>query len=65
MVGDLTLIRPREAEVYALRNGQLSHFTADGKRSEPVSGTDCMRLAAEVFGMPALPVEEALRALAG
>jgi N-hydroxyarylamine O-acetyltransferase len=64
VVGDLTLIRLREDEVRALRNRQLSRFTADGRRSEPVEEAACARLAAEVFGMPGLPVEEALRALA-
>jgi N-hydroxyarylamine O-acetyltransferase len=64
VVGDLTLIRIREDTVYALRNGQLSCFTADGKRSEPASGAACARLAAEVFGVPDLPVEAALAALA-
>ena len=64
VVDDLTLIRLREDEVWALRRGQLSRFAAEGKRSEPVSVAACTRLAAEVFGMPGLPVEEALRALA-
>jgi arylamine N-acetyltransferase len=64
VVDDLTLIRLREDEVWSLRRGQLTQFTADGKRSEPASRTDCARLAAEVFEMPNLPVDEALRALA-
>jgi arylamine N-acetyltransferase len=64
VVGDLTLIRLREGEIWALRQGQLSHFTVDGKWSEPVATPACARLAAEVFGMPGLPVDEAVRALA-
>ena len=64
VVDDLRLVRCRDDEVYALRSGQLSHFTPAGKRSHPVSGASCVRLAAEVFGTPALPVESALRALA-
>jgi N-hydroxyarylamine O-acetyltransferase len=63
VVDDLTLIRLREDEVWSLRRGQLTHFSSDGKWSEPASGGTCVRPAAEVFGMPNLPVAEALRAL--
>jgi len=65
VVDNLRLIRCAEEEVYALRDGQLTHYTPDGKRTEQVTGkTAHMRVAAEVFGLPGLPIDQALEALA-
>ncbi len=50
---------------YLLRDEEFTRFSADGKRTERVAGpAAASRLAAEVFRMPGLPVEEGLRALA-
>jgi arylamine N-acetyltransferase len=58
------LIRCRENEIYSLYDGRLSHFTAAGKESQPVSDTECAPFVAGAFGMPGLPVQAALDALA-
>ena len=65
VVGELRLVRCRQDQVYALRHGRLTHFTPAGKRSEPVADEACAQVAAEVLGLPGLPVAAALEALAG
>ena len=65
VVDNLRLIRCGEDEVYLLRDGQLTHFTPRGKRTEQVAGAVAhARAVAEIFRMPGLPVEEAFDALA-
>jgi len=64
VVDDLRLVKCREDEVLALRNGRLTRFTAAGKRDEAVTEEAYVRVAAEIFGMPDLPVMSALEALA-
>ncbi len=65
VVGRLTLARCTENEVYRLRDQEFTRFTAEGKHTEQVTQPeDRARLVADVFGLPGLPVEEAVQALA-
>lgn len=65
VVGRLTLARCTEDAVSRLRDQEFTRFTAEGKHTEQVTQPeDRARLVADVFGLPRLPVEEALRALA-
>ena len=62
----LTLIRCEEDRVSVFRNGELTRFKDEGKHAEPpASPAECGRIAAEVFGLPNLPIAEAHRALSG
>ncbi len=46
--------------VHRLRDDELVSYTADGKRVERLAdGADYRRVAAEVFGLPGLPIDEA------
>jgi arylamine N-acetyltransferase len=63
VVGNLTLVRSTSDEVYRLRDDQLAHYSADGVRTETIAEEDLPRVAAEVFGLPALPVAAAYAAL--
>jgi arylamine N-acetyltransferase len=63
VTGSLTLIRCGETEVLVLRDEELSRFTAAGKRTDRISTlTDYARVAAETFGLPALPITEGVSA---
>ena len=64
VMDDVRLVRCREDQVCAIRGRRFSRYTAAEKRSEVVSGAEAARLAADVFGMPHLPVEAALAAQA-
>jgi arylamine N-acetyltransferase len=60
VVDTLTLTRCDDDEVWSLRNDELRHFTPDGKSVQRVSDAgEYTRLAAEVFGLPGLPIEHA------
>jgi N-hydroxyarylamine O-acetyltransferase len=63
VVDDLRLIQCREDAVFPLRNGRLTRFTAEGKDDEAITAAGAARIAAEVFGMPDLPVAAAVEAL--
>jgi N-hydroxyarylamine O-acetyltransferase len=64
VVGTLTLIRCLGDEVCLLRDRDFTRFTPSGKQTAYVAEpAEAARLAAEVFRLPALPVEEGLRAL--
>ncbi|MDQ3700250.1 MAG: arylamine N-acetyltransferase [Chloroflexota bacterium] len=64
VVGNLTLVRCTREAVHRLRDDELVTHTADGKQTERiVGGAGFRRVVAEVFGLPALPVEAALVAL--
>jgi arylamine N-acetyltransferase len=63
VVDDLRLIQCREDAVLALRNGRLTRFTTEGMDDEAIMAAAGARIAAEVFGMPDLPVAAALEAL--
>jgi arylamine N-acetyltransferase len=65
VVGNLTLVRCTPEAVHRLRDDELVTYTATGKRVERLEGDAAFRRAAgEVFGLPALPVTEALAVLA-
>ena len=65
VVASPRLVRCGDDEVYQLRDGQLAHFTPDGKRTEQITGPDdYRRVVAELFRVPALPIERALAAQA-
>ena len=63
VVDDLRLVQCREDAVLALRNGQLTRFTPEGKVDETVTADAATRVVAEVFGMPDVPVAAAVEAL--
>jgi hypothetical protein len=64
VVGNLTLVRCTAEAVYRLRDDELVTHTAAGKQTERLAGAPAIRrAAAEVFGLPRLPVEAALVAL--
>lgn len=65
VVGELRLVRCTEEAVYALRGTELTRHTAQGKRTEHLAQhADYERVAREVFGLPALPIVEAVTVLA-
>jgi arylamine N-acetyltransferase len=65
VVDNLVLTRCDDDEVWALRDGVLRHFTPDGKSEKRVADSDeYARLAAEVFGVPGLPIQRARSLLA-
>lgn len=63
VVDSVVVVRCFEDGLASLRNGDLTRFTVDGKSVERVELVDYPRVAADVFGMPNLPIDEALRAL--
>ena len=64
VVGRLTLARCTEDAVYRLRDQEFTRFTAQGKHTESITQPEARsRLVTEVFGLPGLPVEDAVRAL--
>jgi hypothetical protein len=60
---DRYLALRREDAVLALGNGRLTRFTTEGKDDDVIMAATAARIAAEVFGMPDLPVAAALEAL--
>ena len=65
VVDELRLIRCEDDAVLVLRGTEFSHFTPAGKRTEHVAHpADYVRLAREAFRLPALPMEEGVRAWA-
>jgi N-hydroxyarylamine O-acetyltransferase len=61
VTGTPRLVRCEEDVVSQLRDGELTRFTPDGKRVERLeTPEDYERVAAEVFGVPNLPIREAL-----
>jgi len=63
VLGSLTLIRPDEQEVFALRDDELTHFTSGEKRTERVAGPAAYaRLASDVFRLHALPIQAGVSA---
>lgn len=66
VIGPLRLVRCTEGAVHSLHGGELTHFTAAGKRVEQVEGPDGYeRAVREVFGVQRLPVAEALTVVEG
>lgn len=65
VVGSLTLVRCTDEAVHRLRDDELVSHRRDGKQVERlVEAADYRRVAAEVFGLPGLPIEEARATLA-
>jgi N-hydroxyarylamine O-acetyltransferase len=63
VTGSLTMIRCEEQQVVVLRDDELSRFGAAGKRTERISTlADYARIAAETFGLPALPIADGVAA---
>jgi N-hydroxyarylamine O-acetyltransferase len=64
VVDKLVLTRSAEDEVWSLRDAELRHFTPEANTVEPISTPpDYARLAATLFGLPALPIDQARAAL--
>ena len=64
VVDNLVLTRCDPDEVWSLRDDQLRHFTPDSKSVQRITDPeDYVRLAAEVFELPGLPIERARRVL--
>jgi arylamine N-acetyltransferase len=64
VVGNLTLVRCTAEAVYRLRDDELVTHTAGGKRTDHlVTDADYRQVAADVFGLPGLPIDEARAAL--
>ena len=61
VTNSLTLIHSTDAAVYSLKDDTLVRYTAGGKETTILTGpADYRHVAAEIFEMPALPIEEAL-----
>jgi arylamine N-acetyltransferase len=64
VVDNLTLVRPTEDAVWALRDDRLTHHTTRGKTVTSLNApADYARAAAELFEMPAAPMDAALAAV--
>jgi arylamine N-acetyltransferase len=64
VVGNLTMVRCTPEAIHRLRDDELVSYTPAGKRVERlVDPADYERVAAELFGLPDLPVRAALAAL--
>ena len=64
VVGNITLVRCTEKAVHRLRDDELVTHAAAGKRVERLGSREEYEAAArEVFGLPALPIGEALEVL--
>jgi arylamine N-acetyltransferase len=64
VVDNLTLVRPTDDAVWALRDNRLTHHTARGKTVTTLKApADYARAAAELFEVPAAPIDAALAAL--
>jgi arylamine N-acetyltransferase len=61
VLGSLTMNRSTEDAVYAVKDDTLTRYTEGGKETTVlVTPADYERMAAEVFGLPRLPILEAL-----
>jgi N-hydroxyarylamine O-acetyltransferase len=64
VLGSLTMNRSTLTEVYALKDDVLTRYTDAGKHAETISDPARYReIAAEVFRLPALPIDAARAAL--
>ena len=60
VVGSVMLVRCTTDAVHVLRDASLTRFTTAGKTTETIEDeTAYRRLAAEIFGAPNLPIDEA------
>lgn len=61
VLGTLTMTRSTDEAVYALKDATLTRYTDGGKETTTLaSPAEYRRVAADVFGLPALPIEEGL-----
>ena len=61
VLGSITMTRSTEDAVYALKDDTLVRYTAGGKETTILSDpAEYRHVAAEVYGLPLLPIEEAL-----
>jgi arylamine N-acetyltransferase len=59
VVGNLTLVRCTDDAVVRLRDTELIRFSAEGATTERFEPEQLPRVAAEVFGVPSLPIARA------
>jgi arylamine N-acetyltransferase len=65
VLGSLTMTRSTTEAVYALKDDVLTTYTEGGKQTATMAGpAEYRRVAAEIFGLPALPIDDGLAALA-
>jgi len=65
VLGSLTMNYATQDAVYALKDDQLTTFTADGKRTRIISSPEEYRqIVTEIYGLPGLPIDDGLAALA-
>ncbi|MBA3947557.1 MAG: arylamine N-acetyltransferase [Herpetosiphonaceae bacterium] len=61
VIGPPVVIRCTLDAVHALRGDELTHFSMGGKQVEQITDVDAyQQVAGDVFGLPALPIREAL-----
>jgi arylamine N-acetyltransferase len=64
VVDNLTLVRCTDSEVWSLRDDRLTHYTSSGKSTGTLTSSEAYRrAAADLFDLPAAPIEQALEAL--
>src|SRR5262249_32028693 len=60
VVSTIQLVRCTPDAVHVLKDASLTRYTAEGKATETIEDeTAYRRLAADVFGVPGLPIDEA------
>jgi arylamine N-acetyltransferase len=65
VLGSWTMNRATEDAVYALKDDSLVTYTESGKQTTVIrSAEEYRRIASEQYGLPSLPIEEGLAALA-
>jgi len=65
VLGSLTMTRSTTQAVYSLKDDILTTFTEGGKQTTTLaSPADYRRVASEIYGLPHLPIEDGLAALA-
>ena len=65
VLGSLTMNRSTRDAVYSLKDDTLTTYTASGKSTTTLTApADYRRVAADLYGLPALPIEDGLAALA-
>jgi arylamine N-acetyltransferase len=61
VLGSLTMNRSTDKAAYALRDNTLVRYTEAGKETTVLSDpSEYRQVATEIYGLPALPIEEAL-----
>ena len=61
VLGSLTMTRSTTEAVYSLKDSTLTRYTEGGKETTTLTNlTEYRRMAAEIYGLPALPIDEGL-----